>query len=56
MKKIPEKIAEIYDRLMNDFSYFEYALLNGGAVGLIAIPVFFFFLWWVRIEIRRKRR
>lgn len=56
MKESPERLSEVYDKLINDPNYFEYALLNGGWVALLAIPVFIFFAWWIAQEMKLRKR
>jgi hypothetical protein len=37
MLEIPKHLADLFHRLLYDFDYFEYALLNGGWAGLIGV-------------------
>ncbi len=45
MLEIPERLADLFKRLLYDYDYFEYALLNGGLIGLIGIPVIIYLMW-----------
>jgi hypothetical protein len=39
MLEIPQRLSEVVNKLLFDFEYFEYAMVNGGLFGLIAIPL-----------------
>lgn len=52
MLEIPQRLSELFNRLLYDYEYFEYAMVNGGLAGLICISLLVFI---VRAAIKDSR-
>lgn len=44
MLEIPSHLAELFHKLLFDFDYFTYAMLNGGLFGLISVLLIIWFI------------
>jgi hypothetical protein len=52
--EIPSRLTELFHKLLFDFDYFMYAMLNGGLFGLIATPLIILMLWSLFSDLKQN--